>query len=63
MVRKTDFLWAQKRQQREQEDEANAFASNLLIPHHALITLMRERPLPRNRILAFAEKGQVSEGS
>jgi HTH-type transcriptional regulator/antitoxin HigA len=46
----------------EQEEEANAFASNLLIPRHALVALMRERPLPKERILAFSQEWQVSPG-
>jgi Zn-dependent peptidase ImmA (M78 family) len=60
--KKDGFLEGTDEAGEEQEDEANAFASNLLIPRHALITFMRERPLPRNRILAFAERWQVSAG-
>jgi len=60
--KKDGFLEGTEPGGEEQEDEANAFASNLLIPRHALIPLMRERPLPKNRILAFAEKWQVSAG-
>ena len=44
------------------EDEANTFASNLLIPNHALVALMRERPLPQSRIWAFSEEWQISPG-
>jgi HTH-type transcriptional regulator/antitoxin HigA len=60
--KKDGFLEGAEEAAVEQEDEANAFASNLLIPHHALIALIRERPLPRNRSSAFADKWQVSAG-
>jgi addiction module HigA family antidote len=60
--KKEGFLEGNGGETVEQEDEANAFASNLLIPRHALVAIMRERPLPKARIIAFAEEWQVSVG-
>ena len=45
-----------------EEEEANDFAANHLIPRHALAALMRERPLSEQRLVAFAEQVGVSPG-
>jgi HTH-type transcriptional regulator/antitoxin HigA len=60
--KKQGFLEGSQEVAEGQEAEANAFASNLLIPRHALFALMRERPLGKDRILAFSEQWQVSPG-
>jgi HTH-type transcriptional regulator / antitoxin HigA len=46
----------------EEEDEANSFASSHLIPRQALAAFIRERPLPKERIIEFAEQFHVSPG-
>jgi len=46
----------------EEEDEANEFAANHLIPRQAFVSLMREKPISKDRITAFAEEHQISPG-
>jgi HTH-type transcriptional regulator/antitoxin HigA len=60
--KKDGFLEGREEVTEEQEFEANTFASNILIPNHALASIMRERPLPQTRILSFSEEWQISPG-
>jgi HTH-type transcriptional regulator / antitoxin HigA len=60
--KKEGFLEGKELATAQEEEEANAFASNLLIPRQAMIALIREHPLRRERILAFAEEWKVSPG-
>jgi Zn-dependent peptidase ImmA (M78 family) len=46
----------------QEEEEANDFAANHLIPRQALAALMKERPLSEDRLVAFAEQMGVSAG-
>jgi HTH-type transcriptional regulator/antitoxin HigA len=46
----------------EDEDEANDFAANHLVPRQAFIALMREKPISKDRIVEFAEQHNVSPG-
>jgi addiction module HigA family antidote len=46
----------------QEEEEANDFASNHLIPRQALVNLMKERPLSADRLVAFAAQVGVSPG-
>ena len=46
----------------EEEDEVNEFAANHLIPRQAFVSLMREKPISKDRITAFAEEHQISPG-
>jgi len=46
----------------QEEEEANDFAANHLIPRQALAGLMKERPLSEDRLVAFAAQMGVSAG-
>lgn len=46
----------------QEEEEANDFAANHLIPRQALATLMRERPLSEDRLVKFAAQIGISPG-
>ena len=46
----------------KEEEEANDFAANHLIPRQALAGLMRERPLSEKRLVEFAAQVGVSPG-
>lgn len=59
--KKDGFLEGKDTSSRE-EEEANEFAANHLIPRAALGSLMRERPLSEQRLLAFAEQIGVAPG-
>jgi addiction module HigA family antidote len=45
-----------------EEEEANDFAANHLIPRQALLSLMKERPLSEERLVGFAEQVGVAPG-
>src|ERR1035438_3986498 len=51
--KKEGFLEGRGASTRE-EEEANDFAANHLIPRQALLNLMRERPLSEERLVGFA---------
>ena len=59
--KKDGFLEGPEVSSRE-EEEANDFAANHLIPRQALAGLMRERPLSEQRLVAFAAQVGVSPG-
>lgn len=59
--KKEGFLEGRDISTRE-EEEANDFAANHLIPRHALVSLMRERPLSEDRLVTFAAQIGVSPG-
>jgi addiction module HigA family antidote len=46
----------------QEEEEANDFAANHLIPRQALTGLMRQRPLSEERLVGFAAQVGVSPG-
>jgi addiction module HigA family antidote len=46
----------------QEEEEANDFSANHLIPRQALSKLMRERPLSEERLVRFAEQIGVAPG-
>lgn len=46
----------------KEEREANLFAANLLIPSHAMNNFVRQRPLSKEKIAAFAEELEISPG-
>jgi HTH-type transcriptional regulator / antitoxin HigA len=60
--KKEGFLEAKDATVDAEEEEANAFASHLLIPRAALAALMRERPISKTRIVGFADEMGVSPG-
>jgi len=59
--KKEGFLEGRGASTRE-EEEANDFAANHLIPRQALLNLMRERPLSEERLVGFAEQVGVAPG-
>jgi HTH-type transcriptional regulator/antitoxin HigA len=59
--KKEGFLEGKETSSRE-EEEANDFAANHLIPRQALFGLMREKPLSEERLIRFAEHIGVAPG-
>ena len=59
--KKEGFLEGPGTSSRE-EEEANDFATNHLIPRQALLNLMRERPLSAERLVGFAKEVGVAPG-
>jgi HTH-type transcriptional regulator/antitoxin HigA len=46
----------------QEEEEANEFAANHLIPRQAISSLMREKPLSEERLVRFAEQIGIAPG-
>jgi HTH-type transcriptional regulator/antitoxin HigA len=60
--KKNGFLEAKETSLESEEEEANDFAANHLIPRQALGGLMRERPITRDLILEFAHRQKIAPG-
>jgi HTH-type transcriptional regulator/antitoxin HigA len=60
--KKGGFLEMKEPSSESEEEEANDFAANHLIPRQALSSLMRERPISKELIVQFAHRQQIAPG-